>query len=66
MKNNLQQKIQAILFLSAYAAAISRKNKRPESRAGQYAPPLLQQAKPGDFGAYFDGNRHSLSIALFD
>ena len=40
-----------IPFSSAYAAAISRKNKRPESRAGQYAPelpPLLQQAKPGE------------------
>ena len=42
------------LFFSAYAAAISRKNKRPESRAGQYAPPLLQQAKPGDFDAYLN------------
>ena len=40
-----------IPFSSAYAAAISRKNRRPESRAGQYAPelpPLLQQAKPGE------------------
>ena len=33
---------------SAYAAAISRKNKRPESRASQYAQPFLPQAKPGE------------------
>jgi len=40
--------ILSLVLASAYAAAISRKNKRPESRAGQYAPPLLQQqAKPG-------------------
>jgi len=37
--------ILSLVLASAYAAAISRKNKRPESRAGQYAPPLL--AKPG-------------------
>ena len=50
-----------IPFSSAYAAAISRKNRRPESRAGQYAPelpPLLQQAKPGEICAYL----HSLNI----
>jgi len=39
--------ILSLVLASAYTAAISRKNKRPESRAGQYAPPLLQQAKPG-------------------
>jgi len=45
--------ILSLVLASAYAAAISRKNKRPESRAGQYAqagqyaPPLLQQNKPG-------------------
>ena len=33
---------------SAYAAAISRKNKRPESQASQYAQPFLPQAKPGE------------------
>jgi len=39
--------ILSLVLASAYAAAISRKNKHPDNRGGQYAPPLLQQTKPG-------------------
>jgi len=39
--------ILSLVLASAYAAAISRKNKRPESQASQYAQPFLPQAKPG-------------------
>lgn len=59
--------ILSLVLASAYAAAISRKNKRPESRAGQYAPelpPLLQQAKPGQHSGTIDSGTGSRTNSI--